>query len=153
MAAVVVARSLVLWAAAAAGLLLLAGAQNQTGTPKPTATAEKGGVSGQGHHEEGAADGGSVRGGASSTSGSFSTSGSSAAGGFGLGLPALRRAFYVTVALGSLVLVYYLCGRVMRTRKPPRKKYGLLSNSEDNMEMASMESDEDTVFETRNLRR
>ncbi|XP_054836779.1 protein FAM174C [Eublepharis macularius] len=72
---------------------------------------------------------------------------------FGLGLPALRRAFYVFLGLAGLAFVYYLGLRVFRTRKPTRKKYGLLSNSEDNMEMASLESDEETVFETRNLRR
>ncbi|XP_060089135.1 protein FAM174C [Heteronotia binoei] len=77
----------------------------------------------------------------------------SASGLFGLGLPALRRALFVFLALAALGLLYYLGGRVFRARKPARKKYGLLSNSEDNMEMASLESDEDTLFETRNLRR
>ncbi|KAF1546313.1 putative membrane protein C19orf24, partial [Eudyptes schlegeli] len=40
-----------------------------------------------------------------------------------------------------------------RLKKPQRKKYGLLSNYDENIEMASFDSDEDTVFETRNLRR
>lgn len=40
-----------------------------------------------------------------------------------------------------------------RLKKPQRKKYGLLSNYDENIEMASFDSDEDTVFETKNLRR
>uniref|UniRef100_A0A8C6YRI7 Uncharacterized protein n=1 Tax=Nothoprocta perdicaria TaxID=30464 RepID=A0A8C6YRI7_NOTPE len=40
-----------------------------------------------------------------------------------------------------------------RLKKPQRKKYGLLSNYDENIEMASFDSDEDTVFETRNLKR
>ncbi|XP_044311910.1 protein FAM174C [Varanus komodoensis] len=71
----------------------------------------------------------------------------------GLGLPALHRALYVIAGVAGLGLVYYLGRHALRTRKPPRKKYGLLSNSDDHMEMGSLESDEDTVFETRNLRR
>ncbi|XP_066490938.1 protein FAM174C [Tiliqua scincoides] len=78
-------------------------------------------------------------------------------GGFGassgLGPPALRRALYVFAGLCVIAALYYLGGRFLRKRKPPRKKYGLLSNSEDNVEMASLESDEDTLFESRNMRR
>ncbi|XP_014814046.1 PREDICTED: uncharacterized membrane protein C19orf24 homolog [Calidris pugnax] len=40
-----------------------------------------------------------------------------------------------------------------KLKKPQRKKYGLLSSYDQNIEMASLDSDEDTVFETRNLRR
>ena len=40
-----------------------------------------------------------------------------------------------------------------RVKKPQRKKYGLLSSYDEHVEMASLDSDEDTVFETRNLRR
>ncbi|KAJ6655182.1 hypothetical protein lerEdw1_005660 [Lerista edwardsae] len=71
----------------------------------------------------------------------------------GLGPPALRRALYVFAGLCVIAALYYLGGRFLRKRKPPRKKYGLLSNSEDNVEMASLESDEDTLFESRNMRR
>ncbi|XP_063003015.1 protein FAM174C [Elgaria multicarinata webbii] len=71
----------------------------------------------------------------------------------GFGLPALHRALYVLAGVAGIGLLYYLGGRALRTRKPPRKKYGLLSNSDDHMEMGSVESDEDTVFETRRLRR
>ncbi|KAM3852549.1 protein FAM174C isoform 2-T2 [Vipera latastei] len=88
-----------------------------------------------------------------STPTTATTSGSPPSGLSGLGLPALHRALYVVAGLAGIGLLYYLGGRTFRTRKPPRKKYGLLSNSEDPMEMASLESDEDTVFEIRNLRR
>ncbi|CAI5799053.1 Hypothetical predicted protein [Podarcis lilfordi] len=87
------------------------------------------------------------------TSGSSSSSSSSSSGLLGLHMPALHRALYVIAGVAGIGLLYYLGGRALRTRKPPRKKYGLLSNSEDPMEMASLESDEDTLFETRNLRR
>ncbi|XP_007431945.1 uncharacterized membrane protein C19orf24 homolog [Python bivittatus] len=91
--------------------------------------------------------------GPASTATTTTTSGSPPSGLSGLGLSALHRALYVVAGLAGIGLLYYLGGRTFRTRKPPRKKYGLLSNSEDPMEMASLESDEDTVFETRNLRR
>ncbi|XP_034976729.1 protein FAM174C isoform X2 [Zootoca vivipara] len=81
------------------------------------------------------------------------SSSSSSSGLLGLHMPALHRALYVIAGMAGIGLLYYLGGRALRTRKPPRKKYGLLSNSEDPMEMASLESDEDTLFETRNLRR
>lgn len=71
----------------------------------------------------------------------------------GLGPPALRRALYVFAGLCVIAALYYLGGRFLRKRKPPRKKYGLLSNSEDNMELASLDSDEDTLFESKNMRR
>ncbi|KAM9215238.1 protein FAM174C [Leptosomus discolor] len=85
----------------------------------------------------------------------------------GSGLPVLKRAVYVLSALSALVALYFLL-RAFRPRsegprnerkthsrlkKPQRKKYGLLSNYDENIEMASFDSDEDTVFETRNLRR
>ncbi|XP_035427293.1 protein FAM174C isoform X2 [Cygnus atratus] len=70
----------------------------------------------------------------------------------GLGLPVLKRALYVLSALSALAAFYFLL-RAVRLKKPQRKKYGLLSNYDENIEMASLDSDEDTVFETRNLRR
>lgn len=39
-----------------------------------------------------------------------------------------------------------------RLKKPQRRSYGLLANTEDPGDMASLDSDEDTVFESRNLR-
>ncbi|XP_059688003.1 protein FAM174C [Gavia stellata] len=85
----------------------------------------------------------------------------------GSGLPVLKRAVYVLSALSALAALYFLL-RAFRPRsegprnerkthsrlkKPQRKKYGLLSNYDENIEMASFDSDEDTVFETRNLGR
>lgn len=43
-------------------------------------------------------------------------------------------------------------GPAFRLKKPQRRRYGLLANTEDPTEMTSMDSDEETVFETRNLR-
>ncbi|XP_008566256.1 PREDICTED: uncharacterized protein LOC103586723 [Galeopterus variegatus] len=37
-------------------------------------------------------------------------------------------------------------------KKPQRSRYGLLANTEDPTEMASVDSDKETVFETKNLR-
>ncbi|XP_054031363.1 protein FAM174C [Dryobates pubescens] len=85
----------------------------------------------------------------------------------GSGLPVLKRAVYVLSALSLLAALYFLL-RAFRPRsegprherktrsrlkKPQRKKYGLLSSYDEHMEMASLDSDEETVFETRNLRR
>lgn len=39
-----------------------------------------------------------------------------------------------------------------RLKKPQRRRYGLLTNTEEHDEMASQDSEEETVFETRNLR-
>ncbi|XP_068775775.1 protein FAM174C [Struthio camelus] len=70
----------------------------------------------------------------------------------GPALPVLKRAVYVLSALSALAGLYFLL-RALRLKKPQRKKYGLLSNYDENIEMASFDSDEDTVFETRNLKR
>lgn len=83
------------------------------------------------------------------------------------GLPVLRRAVFVVSALSALAALYFVLrtfrsrpdGRrrepsaAFRWKKPQRKKYGLLSSSDERVEMASLDSDEDTVFETQNLRR
>ncbi|KAM6310712.1 protein FAM174C [Podargus strigoides] len=85
----------------------------------------------------------------------------------GPALPVLRRAVYVLSVLSALAGLYFLLRAFrprsegprneqkthFRLRKPQRKKYGLLSNDDENIEMASLDSDEDTVFESRNLRR
>ncbi|XP_010022031.1 PREDICTED: uncharacterized membrane protein C19orf24 homolog, partial [Nestor notabilis] len=79
----------------------------------------------------------------------------------------LKRAVYVLSALSALAALYFLLRAFrprsegprnerkthFRLKKPQRKKYGLLSNYDENMEVASLDSDEDTVFEMRNLRR
>ncbi|KAM9265362.1 protein FAM174C [Morus bassanus] len=85
----------------------------------------------------------------------------------GSGLPVLKRTVYVLSAVSALAALYFLLRAFrprsegprnerkthFRLKKPQRKKYGLLSNYDENIEMASFDSDEDTVFETRNLRR
>ncbi|XP_061216614.1 protein FAM174C [Neopsephotus bourkii] len=85
----------------------------------------------------------------------------------GSGLPVLKRAVYVLSALSALAALYFLLRAFrprsegarnerkthFRLKKPQRKKYGLLSSYDESTEMASLDSDEDTVFEMRNLRR
>ncbi|XP_028627585.1 uncharacterized membrane protein C19orf24 homolog isoform X1 [Grammomys surdaster] len=71
------------------------------------------------------------------------------------GLPdtgsAVRRSFYVITGLCGLISLYFLI-RAFRLKKPQRRRYGLLTNTEEHEEMASQDSEEETVFETRNLR-
>ncbi|KAF6092558.1 hypothetical protein HJG60_001721 [Phyllostomus discolor] len=62
----------------------------------------------------------------------------------------LLRSFYVLIGLTSLVVFYFLI-RAFRLKKPQRRSYGLLAN-EDPTEMASLDSNEETIFETTNLR-
>ncbi|XP_062488764.1 protein FAM174C isoform X1 [Pezoporus occidentalis] len=85
----------------------------------------------------------------------------------GSGLPVLKRAVYVLSALSALAALYFLLRAFrprsegarnerkthFRLKKPQRKKYGLLSSYDENTEMGSLDSDEDTVFEMRNLQR
>uniref|UniRef100_A0A8C3WML1 Family with sequence similarity 174 member C n=1 Tax=Catagonus wagneri TaxID=51154 RepID=A0A8C3WML1_9CETA len=63
----------------------------------------------------------------------------------------LLRSFYVVTGFIGLAVLYFLI-RAFRLKKPQRRRYGLLANSEDPIETASLDSDEETVFETRNLR-
>ncbi|XP_062967834.1 protein FAM174C [Cynocephalus volans] len=63
----------------------------------------------------------------------------------------LLRAFCVLVGLSALAALYFLI-RAFRLKKPQRSRYGLLANTEDPTEMASVDSDKETVFETKNLR-
>lgn len=64
--------------------------------------------------------------------------------------PALGRSCENRTKLGCKL------GRWDRTlrglKKPQRRRYGLLTNTEEHEEMASQDSEEETVFETRNLR-
>ncbi|XP_051495795.1 protein FAM174C isoform X2 [Apus apus] len=85
----------------------------------------------------------------------------------GSGLPVLKRAVYVLSALSVLAGLYFLLRAFrprsegprnerktrFRLKKPQRRKYGLLSSHDESIEMGSLDSDEDTVFESRNLRR
>ncbi|XP_028905616.1 protein FAM174C isoform X2 [Ornithorhynchus anatinus] len=63
----------------------------------------------------------------------------------------VTRAFAVLSGICILAALYFLI-RALRLKKPQKKKYGLLSNTDDTMELAFPYSDEDTIFETRNLR-
>ncbi|KAM4810229.1 protein FAM174C [Rhinophrynus dorsalis] len=71
---------------------------------------------------------------------------------FGANIEMIHRAFYVLIGISVLAVLYFVI-RTVRLRKPPRKKYGLLSDYDENMEMGSMDSDEEKIFEARNIRR
>ncbi|XP_016150884.1 protein FAM174C isoform X2 [Sinocyclocheilus grahami] len=68
----------------------------------------------------------------------------------------INRALYVLIGITVIGVLYFLV-RAVRLKKTgvQRKKYGLLSNYDDTMEMAHLESDEDdtTVYEAKSLRR
>uniref|UniRef100_A0A671N4A8 Membrane protein FAM174A-like n=2 Tax=Sinocyclocheilus anshuiensis TaxID=1608454 RepID=A0A671N4A8_9TELE len=76
--------------------------------------------------------------------------------GFDLDGAMINRALYVLIGITSIGVLYFLV-RAVRLKKTgvKRKKYGLLSNYDDTMEMAHLESDEDdtTVYEAKSLRR
>ncbi|XP_049643919.1 protein FAM174C [Suncus etruscus] len=57
------------------------------------------------------------------------------------------RSFSVLTGFTVLAALYFLI-RAFRLKKPQRRRYGLLENTE----MASLDSDEETLFETQNLR-
>ncbi|XP_005406037.1 PREDICTED: uncharacterized membrane protein C19orf24 homolog isoform X2 [Chinchilla lanigera] len=63
----------------------------------------------------------------------------------------LLRSFLVLTGLAGLALVYFLI-RAFRLKKPQRRRYGLLANTEDPGDMASLDSEEETVFQSRILR-
>ncbi|KAM6219482.1 protein FAM174C [Rhynchocyon petersi] len=63
----------------------------------------------------------------------------------------LLRSIYVLTGFCVLAALYFLI-RAFRLKKPQRRRYGLLANSEDSAEMASQDSDEETVFQSKNLR-
>ncbi|XP_072260928.1 protein FAM174C isoform X2 [Pyxicephalus adspersus] len=65
----------------------------------------------------------------------------------------LQRAFYVLIGISVLAVLYFVLRTCSIKKKPQRKKYGLLSDYDENMEMGSMESDEEKIFESRNIRR
>ncbi|KAM8765596.1 protein FAM174C isoform 2-T2 [Rhynchonycteris naso] len=67
-----------------------------------------------------------------------------------LGSPLLRF-FSVLTGFVGLAVLYFLI-RAFRLKKPQRRNYGLLANTEDPAEMASLNSDEESIFETRHLR-
>ncbi|KAJ8374775.1 hypothetical protein SKAU_G00053550 [Synaphobranchus kaupii] len=67
----------------------------------------------------------------------------------------IQRALYVLIGITIIGVFYFLVRAVRLKKTTQRKKYGLLSNQEDNMEMAPFESDEEdmTVYEAKALRR
>ncbi|XP_059393723.1 protein FAM174C isoform X2 [Carassius carassius] len=76
--------------------------------------------------------------------------------GIGLDGAMINRALYVLIGITAIGVLYFIV-RAVRLKKTgvQRKKYGLLSNYDDTMEMAHLESDEDdtTVYEAKSLRR
>ncbi|XP_051967432.1 protein FAM174C-like [Xyrauchen texanus] len=77
-------------------------------------------------------------------------------GRFNLDGAMINRALYVLIGITAIGVLYFLV-RAVRLKKTnvQRKKYGLLSNYDDTMEMAHLESDEEdtTVYEAKSLRR
>ncbi|XP_026852191.2 protein FAM174C isoform X2 [Electrophorus electricus] len=75
---------------------------------------------------------------------------------FELDVSMVQRALYVLIGITVIGLLYFLV-RAVRLKKTTtqRKKYGLLSNYDDTVEMAQLESDEEdtTVYEAKSLRR
>ncbi|KAF7649845.1 hypothetical protein LDENG_00135040 [Lucifuga dentata] len=72
----------------------------------------------------------------------------------GLSSSMIQRALYALIGITIIGVLYFLI-RAVRLKKPVhRKKYGLLSNYDDGVEMEAVESDEDnTLYEARSLRR
>ncbi|XP_075061843.1 protein FAM174C isoform X2 [Mixophyes fleayi] len=65
----------------------------------------------------------------------------------------MQRAFYVLIGISLLAVLYFVIRTCSLKKKPQRKKYGLLSDYDENMEMASLDSDEEKIFEARSIRR
>ncbi|NP_001295480.1 protein FAM174C precursor [Danio rerio] len=67
----------------------------------------------------------------------------------------INRALYVLIGITAIGVLYFLVRAVRLKKTGVQKKYGLLSNYDDTMEMAHLESDEDdtTVYEAKSLRR
>ncbi|KAI3369186.1 hypothetical protein L3Q82_026136, partial [Scortum barcoo] len=66
----------------------------------------------------------------------------------------IQRALYVLIGITMIGVLYFLIRAVRLKRPVQRKKYGLLSNYDDSVEMDAVESDEDdTLYEARSLRR
>ncbi|KAA0707885.1 Membrane protein FAM174A [Triplophysa tibetana] len=68
----------------------------------------------------------------------------------------IQRALYVLIGITAIGVLYFLV-RAVRMKKSTgqRRKYGLLTNQDDTMEMGHLESDEEdnTVFEASAFRR
>ncbi|KAK0146228.1 putative membrane protein C19orf24 [Merluccius polli] len=65
----------------------------------------------------------------------------------------IQRALYVLIGF-TMLGVLYLLVRAVRMKRPLQKKYGLLENCDDGVELDPLESEEDnTMYEARTLRR
>lgn len=75
-------------------------------------------------------------------------------GDFGVTSSMMQRALYVLIGITMVGVLYFLV-RAVRLKKPVhKKKYGLLSNYDESLEMDGDDSDEDdTLYEARSLRR
>ncbi|XP_051231645.1 protein FAM174C [Dicentrarchus labrax] len=74
--------------------------------------------------------------------------------GFNVDSSMIQRALYVLIGITMIGVLYFLIRAVRLKRPGQRKKYGLLSNYDDSVEMEAVESDEDdTLYEARSLRR
>ncbi|XP_056373139.1 protein FAM174C isoform X1 [Hyla sarda] len=65
----------------------------------------------------------------------------------------MQRAFYVLIGISVLAVLYFVIRTCSLKKKPQRKKYGLLSDYDETMELGSIDSDEEKIFESRSLRR
>uniref|UniRef100_G3PK65 Si:ch211-262i1.6 n=1 Tax=Gasterosteus aculeatus TaxID=69293 RepID=G3PK65_GASAC len=74
--------------------------------------------------------------------------------GLGADSSMIQRALYVLIGITAIGVLYFLIRAVRLKRPTHKKKYGLLSNYDDSVEMEAVESDEDdTLYEARGLRR
>ncbi|KAG8003324.1 putative membrane protein C19orf24 [Nibea albiflora] len=75
-------------------------------------------------------------------------------GGLNVDSSMIQRALYVLIGITMIGVLYFLIRAVRLKRPAQKKKYGLLSNYDDSLEMEAVESDEDdTLYEARSLRR
>ncbi|XP_077573721.1 protein FAM174C [Stigmatopora nigra] len=93
-----------------------------------------------------------------STTGSGNGRGQGGLTGFGMDSSMMRRAAYVLIAITAMGFLYFIARAGCVKKMAPRKKYGLLSHSEDTVELtaaaaASDEEDDNTLYEARPLRR
>ncbi|XP_029987567.1 protein FAM174C [Sphaeramia orbicularis] len=75
-------------------------------------------------------------------------------GDFGVTSSMMQRALYVLIGITAVGVLYFLV-RAVRLKKPVhKKKYGLLSNYDETLDMDGDDSEEDdTLYEARSLRR
>lgn len=74
--------------------------------------------------------------------------------GFRVDSSMIQRALYVLIGITVIGVLYFLIRAVRLKRPSQKKKYGLLSNYDDSVEMEAVESEEDdTLYEARSLRR